>query len=86
MLGKRGECHCIGLGDESNKTRICAAVCAAPASVLFFVSSSMPSICFGSCIALQQLSAPLSPTPSALLTAETYKCHDVGTNYVIKLK
>ena len=49
-------------------------------------SSSVPSICFGSRIAVQQSSAPLSPTPSAFLTAERLKRHDVGTNYVIKLK
>ena len=49
-------------------------------------SSSVPSICFGSRIAVQQSSAPLSPTPSAFLTAETLQRHHVGTNYVIKLK
>ena len=49
-------------------------------------SSSVLSICFGSRIAVQQSSAPLSPTPSDLLTAETLKLHDVGTNYIIKLK
>ena len=48
-------------------------------------SSSVHIICFDSRIAVQQTSALLSPSPSALLTAETLKRHDVGTNYVIKL-
>ena len=49
-------------------------------------SSSVHIICFGSRIAVQQTSAPLSPSPSALLTAETLKRHDVGTIYVVKSK
>ena len=48
-------------------------------------SSSVHIICFDSHIAMHT-SAPLSPPQPALLTAETLKRHDVGTNYVIKLK
>ena len=48
-------------------------------------SSSVHIICFDSRIAVQQTSAPLSPSPSALLTAETLKRHVVGIKYVFKL-
>ena len=48
-------------------------------------SSSVHIICFGSRIAVQQSSASLSPSPSALLTAEALKRHDVGSKYVIKM-
>ena len=49
-------------------------------------SSTVLSICFGSRVAVQHLSAPFSLTSSARLTAEALQRHRVGTNYVIKLK
>ena len=86
LFGKRGECRYIGFGDEANKVRICVAVCAAPASVLLFVSSSMRSICFGFRISVQRSATLLVSTPSVPLIAETLRRYDVGMNYVIKFK
>ena len=42
-------------------------------------SSSVPSICFGSRIAVQQSATPPTSTSSAPLTAETLRRHNVGT-------
>ena len=44
-------------------------------------SSSVHIICFDSRIAMQQTSAPPSPTLPAFLTAETLRRHYVGTIY-----
>ena len=42
-------------------------------------SSSLPNICFGSRVAMQQSATPPASTPSAPLTSETLRRHVVGT-------
>ena len=49
-------------------------------------SSSVPSICFGSCIAVQQSSLLFSQASSRFLTAETLPRQHVGTNYAIGVR
>ena len=49
-------------------------------------SSSVPSICFGSRIAVQHSSSPFSPASSGFLTAETLPRQHVGTNYIIGVR